>query len=97
MSNATPELTQINKSFIANGAKVIATMDIATRIKDGDAELAARDLVGIYYEGHVAWQNEVQPRFAVDPELPTLVRDEDIKARKVQIVTPVVQQFLKDR
>ena len=87
----------IDKQFIVNGAAVIATMPIGPRIKPGDAELAARDLLGIFNESHVAWQKVKNEAFGADATLAELADADKRRARREEIVTLMVEEYLRTR
>jgi hypothetical protein len=93
---STAVVTKIAEKHIAAGAQVIATLDIASRMSD-DVEIEARNLLGIGYECTVAWQDVIQPIFAADSELNALERYEERKARKIEIVSQMVERFLATR
>jgi hypothetical protein len=98
--SSTNTIASIDEEFIVKGAKVISEMPIGARIKDGEAELAAGDLLGVYNEGHVELWGVLNAAFADDSELQSLQAAElwkERKARKVQIVTQMVQRHLADR
>jgi hypothetical protein len=84
----------IEKKFIIDGAEVIATMSIASRIKRGESDLAARDLLGIYNESHAAWLKVRNAAFAADPTLAELTDTDERRTREEQIVTLMVDHYL---
>jgi hypothetical protein len=100
MSNSNT-IEKLDQQFIVNGAKVIATLDIGKKTKEGDAEITAVSLLGIHYESLVAWQDVLQPALAADPLLQTLrgvpERSNEYRARKRQIVTEMVEHYLLTR
>lgn len=100
MSNSNT-IEKLDQQFIVNGAKVIATLAIGKKTKEGDAEITADSLLRVYYENLVAWQNVLQPALAADPLLQTLKgvpeRSHEYRARKLHIVTEMVEYYLVTR
>lgn len=96
MSN-TATLEGIDQMYIVNGARVIATMPIGTRIKDDEADLAAKDLQGFFYESHVEMQAAIQTAVEKDSVMPKLTSEEDRRERKTLLVTWMVEEHLRNR
>jgi len=93
--SSTATVTKIAEAHIAAGAKAIADLDIASRMSE-DVEIEAGNILD-GYDRHVAWQAVFQPALTDDAELQTLTHWEDRRARKIQIIVPMVQRFLATR
>lgn len=92
----TGTIEAIDQQHVVEGAAIIATLQIAPRITE--AELAAKDLLGIHYECHVAWQKHLAVVFAADPVINDPEGNSQTrKARRLQIVTQMAAHFLANR
>lgn len=93
MSN-TNTIEAVEETFIAAGAEVIATMPIGNRMTD--AELGAKDLLGVFNEQHVALQVVLRSAFDADSVLKTLEGQEH-QDRKIEIVKQMAERHLATR
>ena len=58
MNSNTAVAPKIDQSILEDGAQAIASLPAAVSgILEGDYEVAGKNLAGIYYESHVAWQS----------------------------------------